>query len=138
MKIKSILSKLFSSKGFTLIELLIVIAILGILAAGILVAINPIQKTNQAKDANAKSDVSQIAQALQAYLTTNNVYPPDLATLVTSKELKVLPTTSIAYTISGGEVSLSYTLLAPATAANNFWCWRSVTGITAAVATCAP
>jgi len=34
--------------GFTLIELLIVIAILGILAAAVLVAINPAKRTRQA------------------------------------------------------------------------------------------
>lgn len=52
--------KLFS-KGFTLIELLIVIAIIGILAAGITIAINPAQKINAAKNARVKSDLAQIA-----------------------------------------------------------------------------
>ena len=52
--------KLF--RGFTLIELLIVIAILGILAAAVLVAVNPKKRQDQAKDANIKADVGSIQQ----------------------------------------------------------------------------
>ena len=47
--------KLFG--GFTLIELLIVIAILGILAAAVLVAANPGKRTKQARDAARKNDI---------------------------------------------------------------------------------
>lgn len=92
MKIKSILKKFFSPKGFTLIELLIVIAILGILAAGILVAIDPLTKINQAKDSALKSNMAQIVNALQASFTSNNgVYPASLQVLATSRELKNVP-----------------------------------------------
>lgn len=55
-------------KGFTLIELLIVIAVLGVLAAVILVAIDPIDQIARAEDAGRKSTVSQLAAAWQAYL----------------------------------------------------------------------
>lgn len=47
------------SKAFTLIELLIVIAIIGILAAMILVALNTAR--TRAKDARIKSDIHQLA-----------------------------------------------------------------------------
>lgn len=139
MKLSNI--KRFSSKGFTLIELLIVIAILGILAAGVLVAINPVQKINQAKDGNAKSDVGQIATALQAYFTVNSTYPEDLDTLVSSKELKVLPTTATyTYTRSADTLnaSVSYPLFVVPTAPDDkvLWCWRSSQGTTVAAATC--
>ena len=73
-RIKNLLSK-FSSKGFTLIELLIVIAILGILAAGILVAIDPVEQLSRGRDAGRKSAVTQLGRALQAYYTANSNYP---------------------------------------------------------------
>lgn len=46
-----------SSKGFTLIELLIVIAILGILAAALLVALNPGQRIAASRNARVRSDL---------------------------------------------------------------------------------
>ncbi len=62
-------------KGFTLIELLIVVAILGILAAAVLVAINPGKRTAQARDAQRKQDIGAIANALIGYLTLESRYP---------------------------------------------------------------
>ena len=94
MKIKSALSKLFSSKGFTLIELLIVIAILGVLAAGVLVAIDPVEQLARGRDAGRKSVVTQLGRALQAYYTSNSAYPVIAtwdSTLTTSGEIKVFP-----------------------------------------------
>jgi len=61
--------------GFTLIELLIVIAILGILAAAVLVAINPGKRTAQARDAIRKQDVNAIANALIGYYVLAQRYP---------------------------------------------------------------
>ena len=46
-----------SSKGFTLIELLIVIAIIGILAAALLVALNPGQRIASARNSRVRSDL---------------------------------------------------------------------------------
>ncbi len=81
-----------TAPGFTLIELLLVMAILGILAAATIVAINPLKNINQAKDANVKSDLAQISHALLAYFTNNpGIYPPDLQTLVTDKDINPLP-----------------------------------------------
>ena len=53
------------NKGFTLIELLIVIAILGILAAAIIVAINPGKRLTQSKIAGAFRFAKQIDYSLQ-------------------------------------------------------------------------
>ena len=87
--------------GFTLIELLIVIAILGILAAAVLVAINPQKRTRQARDAGRKNDIGSLATELQAYYTTpgEGKYPINdgcgsnggLTTLTVSGGLKQIP-----------------------------------------------
>lgn len=128
--------------GFTLIELLIVIAILGILAAAVLVAVNPTKRTNQAKDANVKSDIASIAGAVQAYYTEKGYYPVDLAAVKTNGDLKEvpLPPTGV-YTYTAAPVNcdnlapasqctsalVSYALFYPAVA-GNLWCFESTTG----------
>ncbi len=61
-----------SSKGFTLIELLIVIAVLGILAAVVLVAINPLEQLARGRDSGRLSDVAQLGHAVQAYYTAQS------------------------------------------------------------------
>ena len=66
--------------GFTLIELLVVIIIIGILAAiAIPVFLNQRQK---GYDAQAKSDLRNMATAEETYLTDNNVYTSNVADLV--------------------------------------------------------
>ena len=101
MKIRSYIKKFsflishFSpQKGFTLIELLIVIAILGILAAGVLVAIDPIEQLARGEDVGRKSAVTQLGRAVQAYYTSNSTYPNAAGwntTLINSGEIKVFP-----------------------------------------------
>lgn len=59
------------SFGFTLIELLIVMAILGVLAVVVLVAINPVQQLARTRDAGRKSAVSQLGRALEAFYTSH-------------------------------------------------------------------
>lgn len=58
-------------KGFTLIELLIVMAILGVLAVVVLVAINPVQQLARTRDTGRKSAVTQVGRAIEAYYTTH-------------------------------------------------------------------
>lgn len=58
-------------KGFTLIELLIVMAILGVLAVVVLVAINPVQQLARTRDAGRKSGVGQVGRAMEAYYTSH-------------------------------------------------------------------
>lgn len=67
-------------KGFTLIELLAVIAIIGILAALILVSLSNARK--QGRDTQRKSIVRAIAQAEESYFNERNTYAP-LGTLTT-------------------------------------------------------
>jgi len=78
-------------KGFTLVELLVVIAVIGVLAAVVLVAINPAKKLAQARDTQRKSGIQQISTGLSTYFTQKTSYPAALADLVTNNELKNLP-----------------------------------------------
>ncbi|OGD88948.1 hypothetical protein A3A54_00255 [Candidatus Curtissbacteria bacterium RIFCSPLOWO2_01_FULL_39_62] len=148
--------KLFSSLprkqarlfGFTLIELLIVIAILGILAAAVLVAINPQKRTRQARDAGRKNDIGSLATELQAYYTTpgEGKYPINdgcgsaggLTTLTVSGGLKQIPADpqtgrSYCYDVHSNttEASVHATIEDPTTAgggqSSHLWCWRSTT-----------
>src|SRR3990167_7301126 len=56
-----------SAKGFTLIELLIVIGILGVLAAAVVVVLNPAELLAQSRDAQRLSDLGNINSALAFY-----------------------------------------------------------------------
>ncbi|MDP2586078.1 MAG: prepilin-type N-terminal cleavage/methylation domain-containing protein [Candidatus Levybacteria bacterium] len=155
MKLLSL--KRFSiQKGFTLIEILVVIAIIGVLAAVTLTAINPLKRIQQANDAGVKSDIAQIAQAMQAYYTSSSTtaapyYPADVAALVTSGDLKqepkIPPARILLYTITGA-AGAARSEAAVYGAMNEtgagYWCWSSTTGRagksatapTALVATC--
>lgn len=61
--------------GFTLVELLIVIALLGVLAAAVLAAINPLEQANRARDAKYKSDASQLLAAVDRYFVSKDEFP---------------------------------------------------------------
>jgi len=64
-------------KGFTLIELLVVVAIMGMLAALAVVALNNARA--RARDARRISDIKQIQTALELYFLDNNDYPAGAA-----------------------------------------------------------
>ena len=67
------IKKILKNKGFTLIELLVVMAIIGILASIGLVSFKSSQI--KARDAQRKSDLSQMQKALEAYFNDKGEYP---------------------------------------------------------------
>src|SRR6266487_4532563 len=62
-----------SPRAFTLIELLLVMVILGILAAIVVPKFSG--RTEQAKNAAAKTDISTMGTALDAFEVDNGYYP---------------------------------------------------------------
>ena len=62
-------------KGFTLIELLIVIAILGVLAAAVLSAINPVEQINRGRDTGSLSDAEQLQSAISRFNAAQGYLP---------------------------------------------------------------
>lgn len=144
-------------KGFTLIELLIVIAIVGVLAALVLVALDPAEKLRQARDSGRKSDIGQIATALEAYYTSAATAsyptiggagcPGALSNLVTvSSDMRKLPTDPeggdycYRYALDASNMATGVSVYATlksnkdALAANNtkgqssYFCWQSREG----------
>jgi len=113
------------NKGFTLIELLIVIAVLGVLAVVVLIAVNPLQQLARGRDAGRVSAIGQLGRSAEAYAVSNNgVYVAEnatwIASLVTAGEISVVPSV-IAYT--AGDAS------ACSTNAQNSYCYNATTAL---------
>lgn len=84
-----------SEKGFTLIELLIVMAVLGVLAAAVLIAIDPIEQFARGRDSGIKQSVTTLGRGVQNYYTAQLTWPTAdntwITTLVNSGEVKTAP-----------------------------------------------
>ncbi len=72
-------------KGFTLIELLLVIGIIAILASIVIVAINPTKQLGDARDAQRRSDVNTILNAVYQYAIDNEGSLPGNIPTTTAK-----------------------------------------------------
>jgi type IV pilus assembly protein PilA len=66
--------------GFTLVEIMVVVAIIALLAA---IAIpNLLRARLNANETAAQAALKSIGTALEMYINTNNVYPPDTTSLI--------------------------------------------------------
>ena len=113
-----------NSKGFTLIELLVVVAIIGILAA---IAI-PQYATykQQAADSKAKSDLHNMATAMEAYYGSNsNSYSG--ANVNVLKTFGFRQSTAVTDAVSASSAT-SYTLSADPTGGTDSWIFQSTIG----------
>lgn len=63
--------KVQGNKGFTLIEILVVIGLIAILAAIVLIAINPARQFAQARNAQRNSDANAILNTIGQYMADN-------------------------------------------------------------------
>jgi type IV pilus assembly protein PilA len=110
-----------SSAGFTLIELLIVIAIIAIIAAVVFVALNPLKRFQESRDARRWSDVNAILHAIKVDQVDNGgTYLPAISSL----------TSGSVYMIVDGNGS---TAMTAGCDDNNTYCDTNVTGDTTCV-----
>ena len=111
--------------GFTLIELLVVISILGVLAGLVISNVSGVRE--RARDAERKSEIKTIQQALEMYKQnkTPPIYPPSASwktDLVSGNYLAASPldpkcstddcTEWVNYSYTLGSDTLTYTLIA--------------------------
>ena len=61
-----------NNKGFTLIEILLVVALIGILAGIVIIAINPNKQLGDTRNAQRKVDVNTILNAVYQFAIDNN------------------------------------------------------------------
>ena len=88
-------SKLTNRSGFTLVELLVVIAVLGVLAAGVLVAIDPLEQLSRGRDSGKMTAVTDLGRAVAKYYTVRSSFPTQdaawMVALDNNGDIKSLP-----------------------------------------------
>jgi prepilin-type N-terminal cleavage/methylation domain-containing protein len=108
--------KLLRGRGFTIVELIVVVAVIGVLSTVTYVAFG--QFTANARDAQRKSSVTVISEALEKYYQANGEYPscpnmtttPDTisaSTLINiDKKVFKAPTDSASNSVNCGAITL--------------------------------
>ncbi|MBU2213454.1 type II secretion system GspH family protein [Patescibacteria group bacterium] len=85
-------------RAFTLIELLLVIGIIAILASIVIVAINPTKQLGDARNAQRRSDVNTVLNAVYQYAIDNNGTLPGAIPTGTAKLICESTTTGLSCT----------------------------------------
>lgn len=93
------------TQGFTLIEILVVVALIAILAAVTIVAINPAKNFGDTRNAQRSADVAAILDAVTQYLATSGNTLSGLGTIPNCSG------TPAAIGTGSGNVNLSATLV---------------------------
>ncbi len=70
-------------RGFTLIEILLVVAIIAILAAIVIIAINPGRQLGESHNGQRKADINTILNAVYQYFVANGSLPSSITTAET-------------------------------------------------------
>ena len=90
-----------NKKGFTLIEVLLVIGIIAILAAVVIVAINPARQLAQARNTQRWSNVNTILNAVHQYTVDNK---GNLPTTITTSNAQICATGVATTTCNGASL----------------------------------
>jgi len=90
-----------NKKGFTLIELLIVIAIISIIAGAVFVALDPLSRFQDTRDARRYSDASEIVNAIKISQVDNKGKYIDEIKNATNDEIYLVGTCATGATAAG-------------------------------------
>jgi len=93
--------------GFTLIELLIVIAILGILAIGLMAALDPLEQLKRARDTSTRSTVEEIYNANLRYYSVKEEFPWSSSSQATISLTNII-TTYVQSLVDTGELKARF------------------------------
>lgn len=95
-------------KGFTLIELLIVIAILGILAIGLMAALDPLEQLKRGRDTSTRNSVEEFYNAALRYYSTKERFPWGSTIQAGGIALTAMTGTYLQSLISAGELKARF------------------------------
>lgn len=100
-------NKFKQQKGFTLLEVLLVIAMIAILAAIVIIAINPAKQLAESRNAQRRSDVNTILNAVYQYAIDNGgAMPASVTALVDNTPTEICGTGPCGITVDLGVLTL--------------------------------